>query len=175
MLKIKESPRQLEPTTLEIVWPGDDAVDLEASDLAAWARDGGQEGLVIKPGGKPAIIRARSLSPRGMSRAIRLLDEREPTFASEAFRHGVISIDGVDLGWTRIGGERGLSDAALEYLGQEVMPLPYLVLLTQLRVAMGQEVEQKKTDDFALSDTSLPDAIGLQVLSATFRRGRRAP
>lgn len=48
----------------ETYWPGDEEVDLEASDLEAWCREGGRTGLVIGDEEKCAVIRWRPLTPR---------------------------------------------------------------------------------------------------------------
>ena len=45
----------------EYTWIGDDAVDLDASDIPAWVRTG--RGLAIKQGAEPCILRTRALTP----------------------------------------------------------------------------------------------------------------
>lgn len=171
---VKPPPRQLEPEVVESVWPGDDAVDLSASDLVTWCREGGSAGLVMKPGKTPTVIRYRPLSVQALNRVMSVWVGKEIGYLYTAFRHGLLGIKGERLSWERFGDVRGLSDSSLEELSEFKCELPVDVLSEALIRASTQQPPEREVS-LELSPTPLPEALGYQILALTFRRrGDRA-
>ena len=169
----KAAPAQLEPKVFETIWPGDDAVDLEASDLVQWCREGGKAGLVLKQDGRPDIIRWRPLDEFAFGRVSAFLFEKSRNLPLVAFRHGVISIDGETLPKDRLDDAEGLHDEAMRSLSAHRMPLPLKVAMKAMRGAMGLEVKDEEGDEVVMM-ASLPQVVGCHILAATFRTGRDA-
>jgi len=163
MLKIKGSPRQLESGEFEEVWPGDDAVDLEASNLLEWAIHGRKRGLQFHAKKEPAAIRCRPLVEREVSRIIDLYRAGDPNVTAEAFRYGCLHVPGVTLLRERDRGVVQLTDDTLDFLAGETVAMPYV---PALRAAYNLEQEKGEATDI---DTALPWAIGAHILAATFR------
>jgi len=172
-LRIKRAARQLDPDEGETIWPGDSAVDLEASDLVTWCREGGKAGLVLKSDEAPDIIRWRPLDEFAFGRVSELLGKGSRNLPLVAFRHGVLAVGSRGLARVRIDDADGLHDEAVRELSECRMELPYLVALRQLREAMsGNAGDEEASEDMML--TSLPQAIGVHILAATFRQRRDA-
>jgi hypothetical protein len=169
-LKIKSTPKQLRTDVLEFVWPGDDAVDLDASDLVEWARSGGASGIVHKPGQEPDVIKCRPLCEQGVNHYIASSFKGSPNATDVAFRFACHSIPSLD--WIRFdrpfGDIRGLDDDTMAVLGGEQMDLPWYVLLDE--VAKAQGVKEKKEVSEEMMSLSLPKAIGALVLAHSFRK-----
>ena len=169
-LPIKEIPRQLEAEVDEWIWPGDDAVDLEQSDLVQWAKHGGDAGLVVT-GKNPTRIRLGPLSDRAFRKVYSHMMREGSTYLDEAFRFGCRAIygGGVRISKIRIDGVPGLPDDALDMLGECQADLPWGILNRAMLEAMG-------TEDLPAGDeegpTSLPVALGMVVLARTFRARR---
>ena len=164
-LDLKPLPRCLSVEPTGSIWPGDPDVDLDASDLAEWCRSGGQEGLVLRPGGAPTIIRWRPLTPQAMS-AVSSVAFRDPggyVFAAAA--HGIIP--SAKIGLTRDAGTTRLSDASLTRLAELRMPLPILIAYDALAEADGTGGEPSGSVE--LVEASYAEILGLHVLAATFR------
>lgn len=124
----------LEPGKVrEYVWIGDDAVDREKSDLAAWLRDG--SGLVYLDGGKPTVFRCEPLRPTtlqivyahgrmGMQIApgpnvvdqLAIAHRNVPAVFRAAVSYSVVSADGLDLQRVADAGGSRLADATLDML-----------------------------------------------------------
>ena len=174
-LNIKRAPQQLRGDIVESIWPGDDAVDLERSDLVKWCRNGGKDGLALRDGQKPDVIRWRQLDEFAFGRVSELLAEGSPNLPLVAFRHGIVSIGGVRLMRDRIDDAEGLHDESMRELSEVKAMLPFSHSLRALRDAIGlvDPAEGAASDDVML--TSLPQAIGCHILAATFRARRPAP
>jgi len=162
MLKIKGVPTQLQTHEIDAVWPGDDAVNIEASDLLAWAVHGGRRGLQFHSGKDPAVIRVRPLVDRETARITAMFRRGDPNTAAEAFRYGAIEVPGVTLLRERTDGVVGLTDQTIDFLAEETVPLPFAAALHH---AYGVEFKGKATN----IATGLPWAIGVHILAATFR------
>jgi len=174
-LPIRELPRQLEAEVDEWVWPGDDAVDLEASDLDQWVRHGGEAGLVIRQGASPTRIRIGPLSDRAYRRVLSVMQRSDPTYLDEAFRYGVRSIrgGGARVGLVRIDGVPALDDAVLDALGGCEAVIPWVPLHRAMMASMDTTVDD--LDDAQRAPTTLPVALGMVILARTFRsRGGRS-
>lgn len=162
----KKDLPQLEPEIVEDVWPGDTAVDLDASDLLEWALKGGSAGLVMKPGEKPTPIRWRALSEQGTRHVLVALGS--PNMCDEAARWGVIGAKGLGLRWERpLGDIRGLNDESLRILGAIRMPLPSYVFDRIVGEALGCIYDEPAKED--LVPTGLARAVGAHILARTFR------
>lgn len=176
-LPIAELPRQLEAEVDEWVWPGDDAVDAEASDLDQWVRHGGDAGLVIRAGASPTRIKLGPLSDRAFRRVLTAM-QRSPdsTYLDEAFRYGVRAIrgGGARVSLVRIDGLPALDDATLDALGGCVAEIPWVPLHAALMAAMDADAPAE-ADASIRSATALPVALGMVILSRTFRSRRGRP
>ena len=149
---------------IEEVWPGDDAVDADASNLEQWAIHGGKRGLQMVPKKEPAIIQCRPLVEREVSRLAEMYRKGDPNVCAEAFRYGCMSVPGVTLLRERVDGVLGLTDDTIDDLAQETVTLPFIAAL---RHAYNLEQEKDSATDI---DTALPWAIGAHILAATFRK-----
>lgn len=170
MLKIKNTPKTLNAHRFDLVWPGDDAVDLKSSDLISWMRHGGRNGLVMKETGEPAIITCRPLVERELALVLPLLHDGSPNACAEVFRYGVVSISGFPLRREKHDGVSGITDSCLDQLAEEVLPLRFLPAYIDA-VSDGETSDWENSKDM---DTALPWAIGVHILGATFRKSRRA-
>lgn len=114
----------LEPrATGKYLWAGDECVDLDASDLQTWRREG--KGLVAKLGESPAVFSWEALKDTVRESVWRipsatlinkiqpgptpidydaLVEPQLPFVRREAFAFGVSNIEGLDL--SRVGGFR---------------------------------------------------------------------
>lgn len=173
-LATKEEIRQLKAEPIDTVWPGDSAVDLEASDLMAWCKAGGMEGLVIKPGEEPTVFKLRALSDRAYRHVATMLGTAPELVADEAFRFGLLGISDKTLPIipTTIVGMRAVSDATLDVLGEFSMDL-YEDLLDNQWVSATRDDAEDLEDAGDVRPVSLPRALGVQILAATFRARRR--
>lgn len=174
-LRIKQGLRQLSVDPLEIVWPGDDAVDLGASKLDVWCREGGQAGLVMKPGRSPDIITCRRLSDPALSIVMPALAHRTAGY-SLAFRLGIVKFPGVPVIPESVAGIRAMAqyqaDAICE-LDEARLELPWL----EAEVAVLEARGQGKREDFiegevASEEIALPIALGCLILAESFRKRR---
>jgi len=171
-LPIRELQRGLEAEVDDWVWPGDDAVDLEASDLEEWAREGGTAGLVLRPEGRATRITLGPLGDRAYSRVMEAMRDGDPTYLHEACRYGVRRVSGpVPMRLGRHRGVPGLSDADLDALGECRFPVPWVPLHRAMMAAMGGEVDPG-LDASQRAETALPTAYGMAVLARTFRLRR---
>ncbi len=175
-LPIKDLPAQLEALVDDWVWPGDEAVDLEASDLDQWVRHGGTAGLAMRPGQEAATIRIGPLSDRAFRRVMTTMQRAaDSTYLDEAFRFGCrrIRSSGARIRLVQIDGIQGLDDATLDALGscEAVIPWGHLHV-EMLRAMSADDIPDPAT--LAPSPTTLPVALGMVVLTRTFRarRGR---
>jgi len=165
----KPAPQQLDPSTIDVVWPGDSAVDLEKSDLFAWcvglAKGSGKCGLDLGDE-EPDVIELKKLGPRAMSRIMALAARDDPCTDDEAFRYGCVSITGRRLRFDSFGGVRGLHDSSMEAIERDIDPLelPYLAILDTMN---GEEKVREETFRATLTKT-----LGAAVLALSFRTGR---
>ena len=171
-LKIKKPPRQLDPELVEVVWPGDPAVDAEQSDLITWCRDGGNSGLVYRDGEPPTKIFIRPISVRAQYNVDMIGAVGSLNFLDEAFRYGFVKADGITPRWDRFGGVRGLHDDTLDALAEWKFELPWSHSIE----AMNAAREGRKYDKENASDErqlmELTKLIGAHVLALTFRTRR---
>ena len=167
--KIKQAPGQLNGKPHEAVWPQDEAVDLEQSDLDVWCRKCGDEGLGIRDGEKPSIIKWRELPDDAFTRVMDLWQKGAPTAMSTAFRHGVLAVAGVDIRRTRIDDVPALDDWSMARLGEYRMKLPYHHALERL-VSTLDDREPDPDVKGEPSEVSMPVVIGTHILAATFRQ-----
>lgn len=166
MLEIKEAP-ELEGKPGETYWPGDPAVDAEASDLVAWARSGGDVShLVLRDDMTPSLIRFRRLERRAANAVRAEFASANVNAFAEAFRHGLVEIEGVKVRRARVGGLYVLTDRSLDHLARAVAQLPSTELGGPVfeRLGLGA-VESKPTQ---LEEWSLPEGIGALVCLASF-------
>lgn len=173
-LPIKDLPEQLEALVDDWVWPGDDAVDLAASDLDQWVKHGGTAGLVLRQGHEPAKIRIGPLSDRSFRRVMTTMTRAaDSTYLDEAFRFGCrgISGSGARIRLVQIDGIRGLDDGTLDTLGCCEAVIPWGHLHIEMLKAMGSaEIPDPAT--LLPGPTTLPVALGMVVLARTFRARR---
>lgn len=171
MLEIKEPLDQLEVKEHGLIWPGDPAVDLEASDLDAWARSLGTDGLVLKAGAKASAIRVRPLSTRELNRALKEIDSEQHAIAA---KYGVLSVEGLDLSRDLVDSLGGLSRRSIDLLMHKQLrgPVKWFRLLDVMLEARGRqplEVSDKVRD--AVVPTELGYVLGVIALTLSFRLG----
>lgn len=174
-LPISELPRQLEAEVDDWVWPGDPAVDAEASDLDQWARHGGTTGLVIRQGETPTKIRIGPLGDRAHRRVLGIMQRcGDATYVDEAFRYGCRGLrPAAGAQMTRIDGIPALSDASLDALGACVAAIPWRLFHAEMLRSMGSEVPSEITKHASdREEMTLPFALGMVVLARTFRAVR---
>lgn len=169
-LRVKKATTALEVTRHEVVWPGDSAVDLEASDLEQWAKSLGESGLVIKPGESPDKIIVRPLSTRELNRVIVIGDVEQ---YAQAARYGVVRIPGIRLLRSLSDGLGGMDEAVLDSLMVDELKasIPWLLLCDQVSLASTGEIVEGE-ERARLIRTELGYALGAIILALTFR-GRR--
>ena len=131
-LKRKGGQRQLEARLHRTIWPGDSAVDVEASGLVAWCQDGEEAGLELRPDVDPAHIVWRELDDLAMTRVSSVGEHGWHHIPSVAFRHGVQSIGGHAVRRTRIGDAAGLSDDTMREMEAHAMRRPFLVAIAAM-------------------------------------------
>jgi len=171
MLEIKEPLEKLEIREHGITWPGDSAVDLEASDLTAWAKSLGQEGLVLKAGAKASAIRVRPLSIRELNRALKENDAEQHAIAA---KYGVLSVEGLELSRDVVDSLGGLSRGSVDLLMHQQLrgPVKWFRLLDEMLAARGRgplDVTEKVRD--TVVPTELGYALGVICLALSFRLG----
>jgi len=171
-LPIKGSCKQLETTTHMVVWPGDDAVDLEASDLEAWVDSLGQQGLVIRAGAEPALIEVRPLTPREINRVQREVDQEQHSMAA---KYGVIKVQGLHLSRDRLDNLGGLSQGSVDLLMHRKLraDIPWVRLL-DVMLATDDRAPLDVSDELRaeMVSTELGYALGAIVEALSFRRRR---
>jgi len=155
-----------------MVWPADDAVDLEASDLIEWIRtDGSRDSLAYHPGASPDIIHCRALGPVELQHVSELMHNREmrSMWAMQAFRYGVVSIGAYRP-------KRYKNDVNLYHMndddfGEILMDLdlfcdiPYWPLLRGLDDVTPEEMTE-------VLSLSMPHGIGVMLFNRSFRSRR---
>jgi hypothetical protein len=170
-LKIKPAPRQLEPGDLiEEVWPGDDSVDLERSDLVTWCIEGGKAGLAFKDDGYQ-VWKLRPLRGRALSHVLAVAGIDSDT---EAFRLALVDAPGVRIRWQTLpAGLRGITDATIDMIEDSLietgvfeMQLP---VLAAADAHAGVERDKVRQD---LVGASFFSMLASHVLAVSFR-GRR--
>lgn len=180
---------QLEPREIEHIWPLDDAVDLGASDLITWCREGGSAGLVLRDDGRPCRFVTGPLGDRAFRRVMKKLWTNDVDFADEAFRFGFIRVEGpkgetpaVHRGDVR--GLYGVTEGSLDWLGHMYRMKLYRDLAD---VAMWRDAptegdedvkkaiddEEGKEEEPVAVETALPHILGYHVIRHTFRSRRR--
>jgi hypothetical protein len=153
----------------ETVWPGDDAFDPKKSDLTRFLTSLGEDtaGLKLRGEEKPARIVYRALDPLELDAAV---GRGASMLHYEAFRYGIVSIDGIDL--ERVihrNGLEGLSQECLTDLTKGIfMDLPVRLAINALNRQMGQTVIERKEDE-GLKRTPITFLIGLFIQALTFR------
>jgi len=189
--KIKDSPKFGGIT--EDYWPGDDEVDLEASDLVKWSREGGREGLVIGDESKCAVVRWRPLTPRewdvieAAARADAGLGIFDLAFAlgfvSARNIHGVSARMESRSGVTRltedslrsfeqIQAELPIATAYDEYTSKKFGNDKYMTFVAnQLGVEESPDVieEYRSGLSLALEGVTISRAMGVHIALASFR------
>jgi hypothetical protein len=167
-IRRKEAP-PLKAVIHETRWPGDDAIDVEASDLEAWSRTGDIDALVVRQGMTPAKIRYRGLTELEMSQ-VPWGETGQSTMAfMQACRYGLMSITEETLTRNARHGISGLSTNTLEDLINAVAEIPLGPALKTLYEAVGI------SDDSLTNRTmevSLPMWLGVHILATTFRARR---
>lgn len=166
-LPIKPSPKQLDPDVIEVVWPGDSAVDLDQSDLLEWciglANGAGKAGLVFGDE-EPQVIKIKALGTRALSRVMQLASQNDPCSDDEAFRFGVVSVSDMNLSRDRFGGVRGLHDRMMDQFESITMKLPYFAIIDTIN---GEE--EVRDESFMVPMTKV---LGAAVVALSFRSGR---
>lgn len=166
-MKTRAAPT-LQAAPIDTYWPGDSAIDREASDLDGWCRTADASLLVVRPGETPSKVSFRGLTERELSQ-IPVFDLDGETFAArcyEACRYGLVSVQGEPLHRLRIKGIPGLDDATLDDLCRFTEVLPFDQVMVAYYGALGVTLPELKRQ---LIDTSLPIWVGAHVLAATFR------
>ncbi len=166
-IKVKQLP-PLEATQAETVWPGDDCFDPEGSDLERFLISLGSDvaALKLREADRPARIVYRSLRQLEVDAMTARGPEMIPY---EAFRYGIVSIDGVDLDrQLQINGLTGVSQGCLEELCDGVymdMPIRYAIdamnRITNPGKSQRREVRPVRV--------SLPMMLGIFIQAVTFR------
>ena len=167
-LKRKRTP-QLEPTTYDTVWPGDDAVDLTSpqTDLDQYCRSLGDPAfLSIRPGMIPARITYRALTQRELD-ATAGAREMAPY---EAFRYGIVSIAGERLLRTKHRGIQGLTDGCLDGICEIETELPWYHAINTMAREAGDTSETERVPTIRVP---LPVFVGTLIQGATFRERKR--
>ena len=169
-LPIKPSTNLLHTGPMDVIWPTDTAVDFDASDLVSWSRGLGSGGLVIRPGGEPDVIRIRPLRELELEWLLRDVDGWE-LFAGAA-RIGVIRVPGIPLRRERMRMVQWLDDNSMHRLNSEDLKasVPFQVLLREMLIArLGSEAGDDPIDETAMDRVSMLHALGVLILTATFR------
>jgi hypothetical protein len=167
---LKPAP-DLEPTTYETLWWGDDAVDREASEpqIVEWCTTGEADKLTMRAGVEPSPITYRALTVRELAQ-IPILDGSSGTMASrcyEASRYGLVSIKGLKLHHSRHNGVRGLAESALDLLTGFQAHIPIMSCHQEWLTIEGYEFQADHPDQRLLTD--LAQWVGGLILARTFR------
>lgn len=163
-LKIKNIPRELGERSLTVVWPGDDAVDLEKSDLVAWCSSLGRDGLHIRENSSPDKIVLKKLNSKQLATVMSTMGSN-PAIASQlAFQYGCESIDGFKFRRDHIHYLTGMSDEDLEILSDEICEMPS-GLIWDIINERGKSEERNDT----FRDTPLPVCLGSIIIAFSFR------
>ena len=172
-LPIRPMPRALAPAPLELIWPADTAVDQDASDLLAWARAGGaRDGLIMRPGAEPDVIRARAI--RDYEMAIIAEEYAGGTdLLLAATRVGVVSVPGLQLRWVTRGHLRLLDDASIDSLMSDSLAARYPVSWVVRETYRLRGVDLPHEDEQELATISPAYGLGGLILLATFRGRHR--
>lgn len=189
--KIKDAPILSE--IRETYWPGDSEVDLEASDLELWSRDGGRAGLVIAGDEKKVgVIRWRPLSPRALG-AVEAAGRSGAGLGifDLAFAFAFVSarnFHGVQIHMDSSSGIPRLSDESIRSFEQIQAALPiaaaydeysrrklgHEAYLTFVAGQLGDEAtadviaEYAKSLNHPLDGITITRAVGVHVMAATF-------
>lgn len=154
-LEIIESTPELEPGTWDTVWPGDTAVDHDATDVEKWLEHGEMNGIVLNGNDKPTKITCRRLEPDEQRYIGGLLidgNSGKALVAIRAFQIGVMKIDG--LKWV-----------AEERAGVQMMPRKMLNRLMKEEMLLVRTIDGKEKE----IPRTLPEAIGEHIFDRSFR------
>jgi len=174
MLKKLAAPRALFAGVESMWWPGDPAIDLEMSDVAAWCNSGGKTGLVKRQGQEVSEIVWLPLDGPAYDVVVSITSKGIINACYEAFRYGVVSIEG--LGLVRERDDRGIigiKDSNMQALYAEKMPLPSTLLDSLVMEITGQDMKKWMPDDLQEvfdMEVSLPLGIGRHILIESFRK-----
>jgi hypothetical protein len=152
-LKTKEPPPELESGPWEVIWPGDTAVDVDASNLSKWVKEGGKAGLVLNGDEKPDVIWVRRLSPSELQYVqARLAADPAAKFMTFllCFQIGVTKIEG------------------LKFLREETSGIQMMARRTLDKLMASHAMELENAAGKVMP-RSLPDVVGEQIFAASFR------
>ncbi len=154
-LKIKDAPRALRAELIEVVWPGDTAVDVDQSNLPKWLEEGGKAGLVFNDEA-PCVITMRKLAPDELQYIVGMYtsgdDSKRVLVNLRAFQIACVKIDGMKVARTEVGS------------GIPIMQRK------QLNELMGETIEVEIGDGGDMFPRTLPDVLGEQILTLSFSR-----
>jgi hypothetical protein len=152
-LKIKDTTPELDTGPFEWWWPGDDAIDPDASQIEKWLVEGRKTGLVPTGDAKPDTIYVRDLEPYEISYVTSMMQDKTAQWLVflTVFRIGLIKIDGFRFLRTTVPGNvHMIDDRAVNTLMKESI-----------------EIENKKGE---VVRRSLPDVIGEHIFKRSFRK-----
>jgi hypothetical protein len=164
MLEVKSL--NLEPCIKETVWIGDPAVDLDNTNVDLWIETG--EGYSIKPGMQPSLIRYRALNSLELKNTLQASSVFFMNQANECVRYGLVSIEGMKLHRTIIGGIGCLDNHSLLVLKH---PLNVNKVTNLLFESFG--IDKVEASD-RVGDTSLLEWLGGLIARDTFLSLKRA-
>lgn len=164
MLDIKGDIKELADHKWEVIWPGDPAVDLDASDLFMWVDSGGERGVILKDGMTPTVFVLETLGDRAVTAAELGMATLRGEY--EAFRYGCRK--GPPMRYMRDGGLTGLNDEILNALGTYKMDLPWTRAMKKWQEERGIIDTEDPSED--LTEVSLPRMLGAFILARTFRQ-----
>ncbi|MCP3973187.1 MAG: hypothetical protein GY720_01700 [bacterium] len=152
-LKIKDAPRALRAELIEVVWPGDTAVDQDQSDIPKWLKDGGKSGLVFNDEA-PCVIKMRKLSPDELQYVMGMYASPDPA------TRVLINLRAFQIACVKLGDDRVLRTE----IGSGI-PIMQRKQLNQL---MDETIEVQIGESEDVFPRTLPDVIGEQILTLSF-------
>lgn len=172
-LKLKKAPHQLTANVVEFVWPGDEAVDIDQSDLIAWCQYGGMTGLTMKEGMEATIIHMHPLGSLAMDevQAAAVKNASMQSYFTEGFRYGFHKVEGFAAQWKQ-GLVRSLDDSSLEIFAEEKMDLPWTFAIEKLNSDRDGRPFNAEDCTEEYSEAKLTEVIGAHVLAMSFRLQR---
>lgn len=166
MLTVKRAP-ELRATCSETYWIGDPAIDRDASDVASWTATADPAALVVHPGQAPSKITWRPLTE---TEVLELTSDpgHALTRLLDAFRLGLVSIEGVSLERRVIRGRGWIDQRDVDGLMALEAPIPnYLAMRAWVSVDPAFPGVEWRLDGEVR--TPLPIWLGAMILAGTFR------
>lgn len=162
-------------------WWADDAIDRGASDRDKWFRTADPDHLVMLPGERAAEIKWRPLYPWEM-KGLGFGDDSESALVSrceEAFRIGLVSIEGFSLKRSRASTISRIDDATMSEIYGEIdeAELPYGKIVSVIVDAfsdLGDGDAEKVWSGIEerIAPMELSVWLGGHILAASFRAKR---